>query len=197
MARITNTRTLLIDVARKLFAKKGVDNTTMNDVALASNRGRRTIYTYFKSKDELFWSVVAAEQEKIFDMVVSTAKKKLPPDEKIIELIYTRLRAVRETVSRNGTLRAAFFRDIWMVERVRKVFDEREIEIFTDVLVEGTSLGIFDVEHERLLAEFIHYSIKGIEVPFIRGQFSNDIGDREIKRYVEKLVFGALGRKER
>ena len=30
------------------FSKDGVENTTMNDIALASKKGRRTLYTYFK-----------------------------------------------------------------------------------------------------------------------------------------------------
>ena len=37
------TRDKLIDVARVLFAKKGVENTTMNDIAQAASKGRRTI----------------------------------------------------------------------------------------------------------------------------------------------------------
>ena len=48
-------------------------------------------------------------------------------DEKLLEMIYTRLDAVKEVVYRNGTLRAYFFRDIWRVEKVRKKFDAKEM----------------------------------------------------------------------
>lgn len=47
---VSKTRDKLIEVARQLFTNKGVENTTMNDIAAASEKGRRTIYTYFKSK---------------------------------------------------------------------------------------------------------------------------------------------------
>ncbi len=47
---VLKTRERLIEVARQLFAHKGVANTTMNDIAEASEKGRRTIYTYFKNK---------------------------------------------------------------------------------------------------------------------------------------------------
>ena len=47
---VSKTREKLVDVARQLFAKMGVENTTMNDIAMASQKGRRTLYTYFKSK---------------------------------------------------------------------------------------------------------------------------------------------------
>ena len=47
---ISKTRQKLVDVARQLFAMKGMENTTMNDIAVASGKVRRTRYTYFKSK---------------------------------------------------------------------------------------------------------------------------------------------------
>ena len=40
---ISKTRQLLVDVARQLFAKKGLENTTMNDIATTSGKGRRTL----------------------------------------------------------------------------------------------------------------------------------------------------------
>ena len=58
---MVRTRELLIDVARQLFARQGVASTTMNDIAEASGKGRRTIYTYFKNKNEIYWAVVEAE----------------------------------------------------------------------------------------------------------------------------------------
>ena len=41
---VLKTRAKLVDVARQLFAKKGVEATTMNDIAVASKKGRRTLY---------------------------------------------------------------------------------------------------------------------------------------------------------
>jgi len=40
---VSKTKAKLVDVARQLFAKMGVENTTMNDIALASKKGRRTL----------------------------------------------------------------------------------------------------------------------------------------------------------
>ena len=58
---VSKTKAKLVDVARQLFAKMGVENTTMNDIALATKKGRRTLYTYFKSKDEIYLAVVESE----------------------------------------------------------------------------------------------------------------------------------------
>ena len=50
------TRALLVDVARQLFAKNGFEDTSMNDIAVSANRGRRTLYTYFNSKEEIYFA---------------------------------------------------------------------------------------------------------------------------------------------
>ena len=133
---ISKTRQKLVDVARQLFAKNGVANTTMNDIALASGKGRRTLYTYFNRKEDVYYAVIESELERLSDKLDEVAAKKIRPQDKIIELIYTHLSMIKETVVRNGNLRAEFFRNIWMVEKVRKNFDEDEIELFRKVYSE-------------------------------------------------------------
>ena len=167
---VSKTKAKLVDVARQLFAKQGVENTTMNDIALASKKGRRTLYTYFQSKEEIFDAVVESELDILIETMKKVSEKNISIEDKMIEMIYTRLDAVKEVVYRNGTLRAVFFRDIWRVERVRKNFDAREILLIKDVLKEGIEKGVFEIDNIDLTAEIIHYCVKGIEVPYIKGQ---------------------------
>ena len=155
---ISKTRQTLVDVARQLFAKNGMENTTMNDIALASKKGRRTLYTYFKSKEDIYYAVIEGELERLSDKLDEVASRKIPPQEKVIELIYTHLNMIRETVVRNGNLRAEFFRNIWMVEKVRKNFDEDEIELFRKVYSEGKEDGEFDIDNVDLVADITHYT---------------------------------------
>ena len=191
---VSKTKAKLVDVARQLFAKMGVENTTMNDIALASKKGRRTLYTYFKSKEDIYMTVVESELAMLSDMMKRVTEKNISPDEKMIEMIYTRLDAVKEVVFRNGTLRANFFRDIWRVEKVRKRFDAKEILLFKDVLREGVEKGVFRIDDIDMTAELVHYCVKGIEVPYIRGHIGAKLDDETRDKYVVNLVFGALHR---
>ena len=191
---VSKTKAKLVDVARQLFAKMGVENTTMNDIALASKKGRRTLYTYFKSKEDIYIAVVESDLDMLSDMMKRVAEKNISPDEKMIEMIYTRLDAVKEVVFRNGTLRANFFRDIWRVEKVRKRFDAKEILLFKDVLREGVEKGVFRIDDIDMTAELVHYCVKGIEVPYIRGHIGAKLDDETRDKYVVNLVFGALHR---
>ena len=191
---ISKTRRLLVDVARQLFAKNGVANTTMNDIALASGKGRRTLYTYFSSKEAVFYAVIESELERLSDKLDEVANKKIAPQDKIIELIYTHLSMIRETVVRNGNLRAEFFRNIWMVEKMRKNFDEDEIELFRRVYSEGKEDGEFDIENVQRVADITHYCSKGLEVPFIYGRLGHGLTEESSKPLVAKVVYGALGK---
>ena len=192
---VSKTRAKLVDVARQLFAKNGVDNTTMNDIAVASTKGRRTLYTYFKSKEDIYVAVVESELDKLSEALDKVASEKIAPDVKILKLIETHLDAIKLIVRRNGTLRASFFRDIWRVERVRRNFNLHEIALFKQVLIEGNEKGIFEVENVDILADILHYCVKGIEVPYIRGKIGDDLDGRKGWDYVAKIVYGALGHK--
>ena len=189
---ISKTRQKLVEVARQLFAKKGVANTTMNDIAVAS--GRRTLYTYFNRKEDVYYAVIESELERLSDKLDEVASKNIPPQEKIIELIYTHLSLIKETVVRNGNLRAEFFRNIWMVEKVRKNFDEDEIELFRKVYADGKADGEFDIDNVELVADITHYCIKGLEVPFIYGRLGHGMTEETSKPLVAKVVYGALGK---
>lgn len=190
---VLKTRAQLVDVARQLFAQKGVEDTTMNDIAVASKKGRRTLYTYFKSKEQIYQAVVESELEMLSDHMEITAAKNLSPDAKIMELIINHLDSIKMVVYRNGTLKANFFRDIWRVETKRKYFDAKEIELFRKVLQEGKDEGIFQIDDVEITADILHYCIKGIEVPYIRGQIGENLDDETGWRYVKNIVYGALG----
>ncbi|MBO5795182.1 MAG: TetR/AcrR family transcriptional regulator [Bacteroides sp.] len=191
----SKTKAVLVDVARQLFAKNGLENTTMNDIALASGKGRRTLYTYFKSKEEIYLAVIESELDILSDVQKSVSEKKISPEQKLMEMIYAHLGAVKEVVFRNGTLRADFFRDIWQVEAVRKRFDARERLLIRDILAEGVEKGVFELDDINMTAEIVHYSVKGIETPYIRGQIGAHLKDADKEEYVSKLVLRALGKK--
>ncbi len=139
--------------------------------------------------------MIESELERLSDKLDEVANCKMRPQDKIIELIYTHLSMIKETVVRNGNLRAEFFRNIWMVEKARKNFDEDEIEIFSErVYAEGKEDGEFDIDNIDLVADITHYCIKGLEVPFIYGRLGHGMNVESSKPLVAKVVYGALGK---
>ena len=190
---VAKTRQKLVDVARHLFAQNGLEATTMNMIAEASQKGRRTLYTYFKNKEEIYYAVIQTELERLSDRMDEVAAMDIEPEQKVILLIYTHLNMIKEAVVRNGNLRAEFFRNIWMVEKVRKQFDAAEQDVFYNVLKEGRDNGKFIIEDVRLMADIIHYTLKGLEVPYIYGRLGNGMKEPISRPIVAGLVRRALG----
>ena len=189
----TKTRNLLIDSARRVFARKGIERTTMNDIATASKKGRRTLYMYFKNKEEISSLVIENEMERLYEMLEAVEKKTLPADEKLITFVYMRLEAFKETVSRNGNLRANFFHDNWHVAKVRKGYNLREIALIKNILSSGIEEGVFNIPDVETTALLIHYALKGLEVPYIRGLLgdsSTRLSQR--KDCVRHLIFNGI-----
>lgn len=190
---VSKTRVLLVDVARQLFAKNGFENTTMNDIAVASGKGRRTLYTYFKNKEDVYLAVIETELARLYDRLEVVARKNISPEEKMVQLIFTHLEVVKEVVYRNGNLRAEFFRDIWKVEAVRKTFDKNEISLFRRIMNEGVDKGVFDIRNIRLMSEITHFCLKGCEVPYIYGRYAAS-DPEELYPYIRRMIYKQWGR---
>lgn len=186
----TDTKEHLIKVARKLFAQQGIGNITMNDIAKAANKSRRTVYTYFQSKEELLEASIEMEVMKISNAMTKVAISTLSPDRKIIKLIFVRLELTRSIVRRNSCLHSDY---IVIVEHIRKSFDAKEIALFRHIISEGKQKGIFNTESPDLAARFLHFCLKGIEMPFINGMVSKNNDDKFVNNFTEKVILNALG----
>ncbi len=190
---MSNTRKMLIEVARQLFAKSGKKNVTMNDIAEVSKKGRRTLYTYFKNKEEIYKAVIDIELDTIIERLLIVSGQKMEPDEKLTSHILTHLDAVKDVVNRNGSLRADFFHDIYEVERKRRKIDVNEIILIRAIIVDGIKKGIFKRMDPDLSSTIIFYAIKGLEVPYIRQNINSEF--EKNKNTIVEFVFQGIKKK--
>ena len=186
---MSNTKKMLIEVARTLFAARGKKDVTMNDIAEASKKGRRTLYTYFTNKEDIYKAVIDKELNTILDRLTIVSNQKTEPDVKLTNHILTHLDAVKDVVNRNGSLRADFFHDIYEVERKRKKIDIQEISLIRSIISEGIEKNIFKRMDIELSSIIIFYAIKGLEVPYIRQNISS-VFDKNKNSIVEFVFMG-------
>ena len=74
----------IIDIAEKLFLEKGIVNTTMDDIASKSELSKTTVYTFFRSKDELEILVYQKIHTLKMKYLVLEMKKKSNPYDKLL-----------------------------------------------------------------------------------------------------------------
>ena len=74
------TRELIADAARRLFADRGFDAVTVAQVARAANVSEVTVFNYFSTKEDLFYGGMQFFEEKLLDAVRERA-----PGESVLE----------------------------------------------------------------------------------------------------------------
>ena len=194
---VSKTREKLIEVARQLFAHKGVENTTMNDIASASEKGRRTIYTYFKSKRDIYNAVVKNESELIVERLSVIPGQDVSPEEKLMNFIFIRFEAIKELVTRNGSLRAGFFRDVRKVERARRGTLSQECSVLMSILKEGVDKGVFSIKHIDKTAKVMLLCLQGLDVPYVRDSFAEmDIEKNKLREYIHDFILNGIARRD-
>ncbi len=190
---VLKTRDRLIEVARQLFARKGIENTTMNDIASASDKGRRTIYTYFRNKRDIFNAVIERETGKLLVRLEEIQQRPISPEEKLRQYIDCRFDTMREIVSRNGSLKAGFFRDVRKVDRARRIVSTHEVEILGRILQEGVEKGVFDITDVHQTASILVHAVHGLDVPYIRDNLADQGLDKTmVKEIINKIVIEGL-----
>ncbi|ADQ79619.1 regulatory protein TetR [Paludibacter propionicigenes WB4] len=191
--KMSNTKKMLIEVARQLFAASGKKEVTMNDIAEASKKGRRTLYTYFNNKEDIYKAVIDKELDSILEKLTIVSAQNTEPDVKLTNHILAHLDAVKDVVNRNGSLRADFFHDIYEVERKRRKIDVLEIALIRSIIAEGIEKNIFNRMDPDLSSIIIFYSIKGLEVPYIRQNISSQF--EKNKNSIVEFVFMGIRKK--
>ena len=74
------TRELIADVARRLFAERGFDQVTVAEVARAANVSEVTVFNYFPAKEDLFYSGMLFFEESLINAV-----RNRQPGESVLE----------------------------------------------------------------------------------------------------------------
>ena len=190
---VNKTTNVLIEAARVQYIRNGYDHTTMTDIAREAKKGRRTLYVHFPSKEVLLRSVIEMELNKILDVLRAIAEKEVSADRKIMEFVISRLNNVRHTIFRNGSLRADFTRFYLTIDSIRRKYDKIEISLIRSILVEGRNQGLFRFDDADVMATLIHYSIKGLESPYVRGQVGGNVEVQILERHARQVILRGLG----
>ena len=74
------TRELIAEAARRLFAERGFDAVTVAQVARAANVSEVTVFNYFSTKEDLFYGGMQFFEETLLDAVRARA-----PGESVLE----------------------------------------------------------------------------------------------------------------
>ena len=76
-------RNQILDAARSLLFEKGLNATSINQIAKQAELGVGTIYFYYKNKQEIFADLQEEGLELLFARILKVSNRDLPADEKL------------------------------------------------------------------------------------------------------------------
>lgn len=86
----------IADQAEELFKKRGIDGTTMDDIAGAAGYSKATLYVYFKNKEEIISFLTLRSMTKLRDVISMALGKKENSKEAFFELCFALVEFQRE-----------------------------------------------------------------------------------------------------
>ena len=78
---------LILNGALRVFKSKGLDHATMDEIAQESDFGKATLYYYFKSKEEIFNTILINGWITLWDGIEELVIDEITPRKKFIKII--------------------------------------------------------------------------------------------------------------
>lgn len=175
----------IVDAAQKLFFTKGYNNSTMEQVALEAGFTKRTIYSYFKSKEEIYGEIIKRGYDVLNSKFLDTLEKKKDATElsKIKTMGYVLINFERDF--------PGYYKAIFEYDGGELPSNELE-ETTIDLLQKSIKIGIVNGEitdkmDEVSISLILWASIVGFVNTFSRKQkYIKDYFNQDSREMIEK-----------
>jgi AcrR family transcriptional regulator len=183
----------IVNVARHIFSRFGFKKTTMDEIAIASRKGKSSIYYYFASKEEIFEAVVQKEASILKNELIKANSEADSPEAKLKAHVLVRMHNMEKLANFYSAIKDDFLSHLEFIERIRKKYDQEEIQMMESILAEGVEDGIFEIGDTSLAAIAIVTALKGMEIPLFWGVEEKDIEQR-LDHLIHILFHGIMKR---
>ena len=186
--------TSIAQAAKMVFAERGYQGATLEEIAQRAGMSKATIYIYYKNKDDLFIQVV---EELIHTAMTETAQEAAsaqPPVAKLAAIVRSQIAFYERE--------REFFR-IYLNEKhglevaptdphkqaLRAMYLQM-VDVLTKVLQEGRDSGVLQPMDSRRLAFFLQEMMNSVLVQRIQGKAKTSV-DEDVAQLLELFLHGA------
>jgi len=172
-------RKSIITAAKQAFSEKGFMAATMDGIAQGCDLAKGTLYLYFKSKEDLYVSIMVEGAAILRKDLVKIADLSLPADRLLGEL----LRTYYNFYEKNREYFRIMFlstqpdlRERVPDELLKSCADEARvcIQVVSDVIEKGIESGVFRKVHPWTSAIVLWSTVNGIVMHYEEGPLYRD-----------------------
>ena len=192
MAKIIDKEEKRCDIALSaitLFCEKGIQQTSIDQIAKSAGVAKGTIYLYFKNKEEIvftIWDILTQQHEEVFYKRINP---NMSEKEKILE--YYNFSECQEGFDKEQTLILfQHFVSSMLIDKTLlytayfEKFFQKDYDFITSCFYEGIKKGEFVIDDVEMLTNSIIMILKGI---LVRAKASN-MGFDEAQEMLTKHI---------
>ena len=184
-------REAIITAAGIIFHKYGFRKTTMDEIAMAAHKGKSSIYYYFSSKEEVFEAVVEKEGLMLRAKLTDALNAQDDPREKLRAYISAKMLSHEGLANFYDAINNDYLSHLEFIVKIRQAYNSEETKMVEDILADGVTRKIFQVEDTELAAIVLVIAMKGLEIPLLKTSRSENL-TRHLDRMLDILLYGIV-----
>ena len=173
----------IIETAGRMFAKYGLNKTSIDEIARLARVAKATIYNYFGSKDRVYLEVLKKEVDEIIDKISISVIRERLTEKKLAVYVKARFLYMSRALNIMNLGWKGFEKKPPEARIIRKDLFEREVQLISSILNEGMGKGLFHLNDVSLAARAICHAFKGFEQ---EGLFQEH--NEKINNYLDELI---------
>jgi AcrR family transcriptional regulator len=195
-----NRRKEILEAALNLFASKGFMNTTLDEIAEASEFGKGTLYNYFKNKEEIINSII----EDVLNQNLSSIKEADSSVKEFVGFInlYTSLIFDYCLKNRNAFILLAEY----YIQKMKRDTHEKKKDTFMkiheqidNILIKRIEEAIRSKEIKNLNALQLHMLYHNMVFPYaldlIHHDYLNSLSMDNHVTFINNIMFNGISKR--
>lgn len=196
MARIIDKEEKRCDIALSaitLFCEKGIQQTSIDQIAKSAGVAKGTIYLYFKNKEEIvftIWDILTQQHEEVF---YTRINPNMSAKEKILE--YYNFSECQEGLDKEQTLILfQHFVSSMLIDKTSlytayfESFFQKDYDFITKYLYEGIKKDEFVIDDVELLTNSIIMLLKGALIKAKASNMGFDEAQQMLTKHITYLL---------
>jgi TetR/AcrR family transcriptional regulator len=184
----------IVDAARKLFYKFGFKKVSMDEIAREAGVTKKTVYTYFSSKEELFKYFIQEELDNMKKIVEDIEKEDLDFFEAVHQIIFQLIKYKNKRQFFKLMTNEAEVLKSSIASKSLNLIDEQIQSYIYDIVKNAMDKGYIKKENPEVVT-FLVYKMY-IALMFDWSETREKLDEEEIAKTILDILKNGLGERE-
>lgn len=184
----------IVDAARKLFYKFGFKKVSMDEIAREAGVTKKTVYTYFSSKEELFKYFIQEELDNMKKIVEDIEKEDLDFFEAVHQIIFQLIKYKNKRQFFKLMTKEAEVLKSSIASKSLNLIDEQIQSYIYDIVKNAMDKGYIKKENPEVVT-FLVYKMY-IALMFDWSETREKLDEEEIAKTILDILKNGLGERE-